>query len=356
MNPYFSKILIDWYAQNHRNLPWRETRDPYRIWISEIILQQTRVIQGYDYFLRFVHRFPDVESLARASQDDVLLMWQGLGYYSRARNLHKAARSIAEMGTFPSDYEAIRALPGIGDYTAAAIASFAFDQPHAVLDGNVYRILSRFLGIDTPIDTSAGHKLFRALAYEMLDIHQPAIYNQAIMDFGALVCTPHPSCQQCPLVDSCSAFRQGVTENLPVKSHRTKVRQRPLVYVLFRSQGHVLIHRRSAGDIWQGLYEPFLLEPSADGLPPLYDQLLAVFPSARQLVVAKKHQLSHQLLLADLFVVTDLERLQVDNLLAHHYAQTFCQANYQWVPESSLGDYAAPRLVLDLYKKVNFCE
>ena len=182
------ETLLDWYARHGRRLPWRETRDPYRIWVSEIILQQTRIAQGTDYYLRFVERFPDIASLAAASEDQVLKQWQGLGYYSRARNLHRAAQLLAEQfdGQFPRSYHQVRSLPGIGDYTAAAICSIAYRMPYAVLDGNVYRVLSRYFDLDTPIDTSAGKKLFTRLANEQLDQDRPGDYNQALMDFGAL--------------------------------------------------------------------------------------------------------------------------------------------------------------------------
>ena len=195
----FATTIIDWYKENKRDLPWRDTKDPYKIWISEIILQQTRVVQGYDYYCRFMEHFPDVETLAKASEDEVMKCWQGLGYYSRARNLHEAARTIAEKGAFPVRYEEVRALKGVGDYTAAAICSFAYDMPYAVVDGNVYRVLSRWLGVEEPIDTGAGKKLYASLADEMMDKSRPALYNQAIMDFGALQCVPSsPSCLFCP--------------------------------------------------------------------------------------------------------------------------------------------------------------
>ncbi|MBO5079694.1 MAG: A/G-specific adenine glycosylase, partial [Bacteroidaceae bacterium] len=181
----FADKLISWYKENKRDLPWRDTRDPYRIWISEIILQQTRVAQGYDYFVRFMQRFPDVFTLAEAEEDEVMKYWQGLGYYSRARNLHAAAKQIAEWGAFPTDYKEVLSLKGVGEYTAAAICSFAYDMPCAVVDGNVYRVLSRWLGIDTPIDSTEGKKQFALVASELLDQQHPATYNQAIMDFGA---------------------------------------------------------------------------------------------------------------------------------------------------------------------------
>lgn len=219
----FSESLIRWYEQHRRELPWRETKDPYRIWISEIILQQTRVAQGYAYYCRFIERFPDVCSLAEAHEDEVMKMWQGLGYYSRARNLHEAARSLAGRGRLPETYKEVRAMKGVGDYTAAAICSFAYDMPCAVVDGNVYRVLSRWMGVDEPIDTAAGKKLFAQLADQLLDRKHPAVYNQAIMDFGALQCVPaSPDCQVCPLADSCVALRDKRVEELPRKSHKVK--------------------------------------------------------------------------------------------------------------------------------------
>ena len=228
-----TEILLDWYADNKRDLPWRDTADPYRIWISEIILQQTRVAQGYEYFLRFIRRFPDVETLASASEDEVLKYWQGLGYYSRARNLHAAAKSMN--GKFPESYQEVRALKGVGDYTAAAICSIAYNMPYAVVDGNVYRVLSRYWGIDTPIDSTEGKKLFAALANEMLDKSRPAAYNQAIMDFGAIQCTPQsPNCMFCPLADSCTALSKGQVMQLPVKQHRIKTSNRYFNYIYVR--------------------------------------------------------------------------------------------------------------------------
>lgn len=204
----FGETLLKWYAENKRELPWRDTTDPYLIWISEIILQQTRVVQGYEYFLRFVRRFPDVKTLAAASEEEVMKYWQGLGYYSRARNLYAAARSMN--GIFPETYEEVRALKGVGDYTAAAICSFAYNMPYAVVDGNVYRVLSRYFGIDTPIDSGEGKKTFTVLAEEMLDRSRPADYNQAIMDFGAIQCTPQaPDCMFCPLSETCLALSRG---------------------------------------------------------------------------------------------------------------------------------------------------
>ena len=213
--------LIDWYGVNGRNLPWRRTRDPYRIWLSEVILQQTRIAQGMDYYLRFVARFPDVGALAAADEDEVLKLWQGLGYYSRARNLHAAARQVVERygGRFPAAYADVRSLKGVGDYTAAAVCSIAYDAPCAVVDGNVYRVLSRLFDLDLAIDTAEGRKAFAALADEQLDRRRPARYNQAIMDFGALQCTPaNPSCNDCPLRDECLSLAAGTVAERPVKA------------------------------------------------------------------------------------------------------------------------------------------
>lgn len=355
MNAIFTKSIVDWYAENQRKLPWRETKLPYAIWISEIILQQTRVAQGYDYYLRFMQRFPTVQDLASASEDEVLLMWQGLGYYSRARNLHKAARQIVEMGGFPSDYTALLALPGIGEYTAAAISSFAYGLPHAVLDGNVFRVLSRYFGVDTPIDSTQGKKLFRALADEMLDRNDSATYNQAIMDFGALVCTPHASCSSCPLSETCAAFRANTVDELPVKSHVTKVRPRHLIYLYICVDGKILLHRRGEGDIWQGLYEPVLLELKADEQESFAERLCSLFPDAVLLDKGRKHQLSHQLLIADFYVLNATSPAEVSEKIAQLFPADSLSKDFFWTPETSLDEYASPRLLLEFYKKRSLC-
>ena len=233
---FFARKLMDWYRENGRSLPWRGTKDPYRIWISEIILQQTRVAQGYDYYLRFIERFPDVQALADAPEDEVMKLWQGLGYYSRARNLHAAAKEVAALGRFPDTYEGVRRLKGVGDYTAAAVCAFAYGLPCAVVDGNVYRVIARWLGIDEPIDTTAGKKLFAALARELMGTSDPALYNQAIMDFGAVQCTPaSPACLMCPLNDGCAALRQGRVGDLPRKSKKTQVKERYFHYFFHHS-------------------------------------------------------------------------------------------------------------------------
>lgn len=253
--------LFEWYDTHCRDLPWRSTCNPYYIWISEIILQQTRVAQGYDYFVRFIQRFPTVESLAQASEDEVMRMWQGLGYYSRARNLHLAAQQIVSMGGFPQTYEGIRLLRGVGDYTAAAIASFAFNIPQAAVDGNVCRVWSRIFGISEPIDSARGKHMIVEVAQTLLPVKHAAKYNQAVMEFGALQCVPrNPHCAVCPLTDKCVAFAEGRVVELPVKLHKTKVTSRYLTYLYIHTDEALLLHKRTADDIWRNLYEFPLIE------------------------------------------------------------------------------------------------
>ena len=300
----FSEILINWYREHKRELPWRESSDPYLIWISEIILQQTRVVQGYDYFIRFIKRFPDVTSLAEADEDEVMKFWQGLGYYSRARNLHAAARSMN--GVFPKTYPEVLALKGVGEYTAAAICSFAYNMPYAVVDGNVYRVLSRYLGIETPIDSTEGKKLFASLAGEFLDKSRPAVYNQAIMDFGAIQCTPqNPACLFCPLAGSCMALSKSMVAQLPVKQHKTKTTERFLNYIYVRAGACTFINKRTGNDIWKNLFELPLIETASSVTE---EELLALpefiklfdkeeVPVVRSICRNVKHVLSHRVLL-----------------------------------------------------------
>ena len=338
----FASVLLKWYEEHKRSLPWRDTKDPYRIWISEIILQQTRVVQGYDYYLRFLERFPDVFVLAAASEDEVMQQWQGLGYYSRARNLHAAAKTIAALGHFPTTYEEIRTLKGVGDYTAAAISSFAFGLPTAVVDGNVYRVLARHFGIFTPIDTTMGKRVFRELAQQLLDEQHPGDYNQALMDFGALQCTPQsPQCTDCPLANTCVAFSTDSVDQLPVKSKKTEVKTRYFVYLYIRCEGKILLHRRGAGDIWQGLYEPPLFEFNHKAE---FDEVVrsADLPlDSRYRLVAEgvKHVLTHRVLLADCYEV---------NVPAEVFS-ILIERGYTVVDEKVRSEFAAPRLVTRLY-------
>ena len=323
----FTTTILQWFEENGRTLPWRETRDPYAIWLSEIILQQTRIEQGRPYWERFMQRWPTVEALANASEDDVLREWQGLGYYSRARNLHTAAKQILACGGFPITLEGIKALKGVGDYTAAAIGSFAFDLPAAVVDGNVYRVLARHYGIATPINTTEGKKEFTQLAQSLLPPRQASAYNQAMMDFGAIQCTPQtPLCEQCPLIESCVAFREGKIAELPVKQRTLKIKERQLTYVYIRCNGYTAIHRRPAGDIWQGLYEPLLTEDVPSG---------AVLQ--RQHV---KHVLTHRILYADFWLWETDERPTLPD-------------DYFWIKEEEIGNYGVPRLIEILLETLN---
>ena len=280
------KELEEWYEINHRILPWRETDDPYKIWISEIILQQTRVAQGMEYYMRLVERFPDIQSLADAEEDEVLLYWQGLGYYSRARNLHKAAHLMRNHELFHQAkgdkegdeairlkargeeiFAALKSMPGVGDYTAGAIASFAFDLPYPALDGNVYRVLARLFDCEIAFDTTEGKKHFRKLAEDLLDREHPRLFNSAIMELGALHCVPTaPDCSTCPLNTWCKALAHNTVELLPVRKPRPKVRDRYLEYTIYITpEKTTLIHQRKGNDIWKHLWE-FVETTSVDGL------------------------------------------------------------------------------------------
>ena len=328
----FANTIISWFQENGRDLPWRETKDPYAIWLSEIILQQTRIAQGWEYWERFMAQYPRVEDLAAASEDDVLRLWQGLGYYSRARNLHAAAKQIVAWGKFPDTLEGIKSLKGVGDYTAAAIGSFAFDIPAAVVDGNVYRVLSRYFGVDTPINTTQGKKEFSALAQSLLPASDEATYNQGMMDFGAIQCTPQsPKCLLCPLAETCVALRDGKVEELPIKLKTIKVQTRRLIYIYIRCNGEIAIHRRGKGDIWQGLWEPYNVSDLPD--LPTFDAPLVL--RAKKV----KHVLTHRILLADFYQLDVSHRPQLPE-------------DYVWVRESEMEQYGIPRLIELLLEKV----
>ena len=330
----FASVLLEWFRENGRDLPWRQTKDPYAIWLSEIILQQTQVKQGWDYWEHFMHRWPTVEALAAATEDEVLREWQGLGYYSRARNLHYAAKQIVALGHFPNTLDEIKRLKGVGDYTAAAIGSIAFDLP-------VYRVLARYFGIDTPINTTEGKKVFTAMAQELLPIGNASDYNQAIMDFGAIQCTPQsPRCLLCPLAESCEALHAGRVAELPVKQKTLKVRERHLIYIYIRWQGMTAIHRRGAGDIWQGLWEPYLIENGKLNIENLNPQ--SVLPNFQSSIfnlqlIAKgvKHVLTHRILYADFYLWEVEEKPSLP-------------PEYIWIPEGDIDHYALPRLIENL--------
>lgn len=374
----FANTIISWFRENGRALPWRETRDPYAIWLSEIILQQTRIAQGWEYWERFMAQYPTVEDLAAAHEDEVLKLWQGLGYYSRARNLHTAATQIVALGHFPDTLEGIKQLKGVGDYTAAAIGSFAFDIPAAVVDGNVYRVLARYFGIDTPINSTQGKKEFTALAQSLLpsskssdvlsSISPVAAYNQAMMDFGAIQCTPQsPKCLLCPLAETCEAMRNNRVAELPVKQKTLKVKTRHLSYIYIRCKGETAIHRRGEGDIWQGLWEPFnasditeatALIASAQATP----SSAQASPSSTKLSLFKselaaslhlsnadglqllaqdvKHVLTHRILLADFYLLETEVRPQLPD-------------DYIWIKEEEIEYYAIPRLIELMLEKIS---
>ena len=323
----FTTTILQWFRENGRALPWRETKDAYAIWLSEIILQQTRIEQGRPYWERFMKRWPRVEDLARASEDEVLREWQGLGYYSRARNLHKAARQVVEMGGFPQTLEDIKSLKGVGDYTAAAIGSIAFGLPAAVVDGNVYRVLARHYGIDTPINTTEGKHEFTALAQELLPKDEASAYNQGMMDFGAIQCTPQsPRCMLCPLQETCVALHEGRVGELPVKQKTLKVKELRLTYIYIRYNGMTAIHRRGKGDIWQGLYEPWLTDEVPSGAVLL-----------RQNV---KHVLTHRVIYADFWLWEPDE-------------QPALPEDYSWIREEEWDNYGVPRLIEIMLNEVN---
>ena len=335
----FALTLLKWFRENGRDLPWRQTRDPYAIWLSEIILQQTQVKQGWDYWLRFMRRWPTVADLAAATEDEVLREWQGLGYYSRARNLHAAAKQVLARGGFPTTIEGLRQLKGVGDYTAAAIGSFAFGLPAAVVDGNVYRVLARHYGIATPINTTEGKHEFAALAQSLLPEAEASAYNQAIMDFGATQCTPQsPDCDACPLQETCAAFREGRICELPVKRRTLKVKERRLTYVYIRCQGMTAIHRRPAGDIWQGLYEPLCVEGS--NLSPLSSLPSPLSSLLSPLKLNVKHVLTHRIIYADFYLLETDERPTLPD-------------GYLWVREEDVADYGVPRLVEKLLEEIH---
>ena len=336
-NP-FTTALLQWYENHGRDLPWRHTTDPYPIWLSEVILQQTRIAQGTAYWERFMKQFPTVESLAAASEDEVLRLWQGLGYYSRARNLHAAAKQIVATGGFPNNYEEIRRLKGVGDYTAAAIASFAFGLPHAAIDGNAYRVLARYFGIETPINTTTAKKEFAALAQQLLPSDRAADFNQAMMDFGATLCTPtSPQCSECPLAEGCDALHTHRTQVLPIKQKTVKMATRHFTFIYIRCQGETAIMRRPAGDIWQGLWQPLLIEDEKN-----VDTVLSGLRKSGQLTLLAtgvKHVLTHRIIMADFY-------------LLEAPAKPSLPDGYLWIPEDQIDRYALPRLVERLVEAV----
>lgn len=338
MHPISIK-LAKWYKQNKRDLPWRNTSNPYFIWLSEIIMQQTQVAQGLSYYLKFVETFPTVVDLANASEDLVLKNWQGLGYYSRARNLHASAKLIRDKykGVFPNTYDAIKELKGVGDYTTAAIASIAYDLPYAVVDGNVYRVLSRLFDIHTPINSGQGKKEFQLIADELLDKKNPAQHNNAMMEFGALYCKPsNPKCDDCVLQGNCMSFQRQTTNLLPVKTKTVKIKNRYFNYIIFNYKNWMYLSKRTEKDIWQNLFEFYLIESNALLMPAdlfkekvLKDLKKEVVITSR--VELKKHILSHQHIYA-VFYEVELKTPIIHKSLLK-------------IKKTELGNYALPQLI-----------
>lgn len=339
-----SQILLDWYQQNQRDLPWRRTNDPYAIWLSEVILQQTRVDQGMPYWFRFLEAFPTATDLANADEQEVLRLWQGLGYYSRARNLQAAAKVIRDdyKGVFPNQYDQIRSLKGVGDYTAAAISSIAFNLPHAVVDGNVYRFLSRLFAISTPIDSTIGKKEFSELANELLDKNNPGIFNQALMEFGAMQCKPsNPDCFNCPFMQHCQSYASSSVSEYPVKSKKTKTRNRYFNYLILSDEKNTIIQKREAKDIWQGLYQFPLIESENKNhvTIDLSNTDIAQYIKGASYSLVKsssvvKHVLSHQIIYAKFWWI------KLENI------PSMGATEYIDIPWSQLSDFGMPQLIV----------
>lgn len=344
---YFAEQLMGWYQKHKRNLPWRNTKDPYLIWLSEIILQQTRVVQGLPYYEKFVEAFPTVYDLAEAQEQEILRLWQGLGYYSRARNLHICAKAVvAECGgTFPDNFHDLIKLKGIGAYTAAAIASFAFNETVPVVDGNVYRVLSRVFGVKNNILSGKGQKTFRQLASTLVPEGKADIYNQAIMEFGALQCTPlTPACLLCPLNRMCYAYQNGKQRELPVKVKKLKIKQRFLHYLVIRQNGNLLMKQRTEKDIWVGLYDFFLVESknekSLEDLEEntLISQLLSQKSVSVEASQPYKHQLTHQQLFVKFYTI-DVPALRlVESLVEAQHLKAYTVAEIKELPKPILID------------------
>lgn len=342
----FQPEIINWYLDHKRKLPWRNTSDAYIIWLSEIILQQTRVEQGLPYFNRFLSAFPTVQDFAAASEAEVLKLWEGLGYYSRGRNMLHTARAVMEQhgGIFPTSYDALIKLKGIGDYTAAAISSFAAKESRAVVDGNVFRVLARYFGIDLPINSPAGKRAFSALAAELIQGQDPSIYNQAIMEFGALQCKPkQPLCETCPLRPGCFAFNQNQIPFLPVKLKAAQKRVRHFNYFVAAQNGQVLMKQRAAGDIWQQLYDFPLVETSgehysvaeefAEKAKELFGSDLILRP-----VINKKHVLTHQIIYVQFFAL--------DNNITNFNTA----AGFTWLSREAVMAVPKPNVINDFVK------
>jgi len=339
----FKLVIIKWYNQNKRDLPWRNTDNPYHIWVSEIILQQTRVAQGLDYYYRFINTFPTIKDLADADLDKVMKVWQGLGYYSRARNMHSAAKQIMSdyNGKLPTTYAELLKIKGLGPYSAGAVASFAFKEAVPAIDGNVYRVLSRIYGVFASTETSGGKKEFFDLTMELIDEKQPNTFNQALLDFGALQCVPRsPNCGICPFDTICYAYRNNLINQLPVKGKKIATRDRFLNYIVIRCKGSTFIQRREGGDIWNSLYQFPLIETSKSIdieqliLEPAWKEIFGKV-EVRVLYASNpiKHPLSHQTLYTK-FVIVEIEK-----------ATYYLKSNYNKIPIPDIQEYSVPRVI-----------
>ena len=344
---FFARTLLGWYERHHRSLPWRETKDPYAIWLSEVILQQTRVAQGLPYYLDFINTYPTVRDLAQAPADEVLRHWQGLGYYSRARNMHHTSQHIASAlgGTFPTTYQELLKLRGIGPYTAAAIASFAFKEKVAVVDGNVFRVLARVFGISDNIASPTGKKAFQLLADTLIPASEPDTYNQAIMEFGATQCTPvMPDCLFCPLQQQCFAFTNGLVQQLPHKSKAKASRERFFHYLVLNWEGNYYMKKRTQKDIWQGLYDFYLHEAAGlqidaktifteSLLPDLAAEKITIAPASK----VYKHVLTHQKIYARFYLLPLQSRLREETLDSLDL-KLFTKAEIEQLPKAIMID------------------
>ena len=340
----FTNLLLEWYGTGKRSMPWKETKDPYKIWISEIILQQTRVSQGTDYYIRFVERFPDIATLAEATEDEVLALWKGLGYYTRARNIHASAQLIMHSydGVFPSTYKEIIQLKGIGPYTAAAISSFAFDLAHPVVDGNVIRVISRYFGIEEPVDDRLIRKQIDQLAEELIDRQRPSDYNQAIMDLGAMVCAPRsPNCAECCMENSCVAYNKKRTNRIPLKAKKIKKRHRYYHYLVIEDSQFILLKKRKEKDIWQGLYDFPCIEKSSETIPTINEinDLLSEIGlstlSIKSVEISKtlRQTLTHQYINGIFYdIPAKIENLEL-------------KEGYSFAMKENLSNFAIPKLI-----------
>jgi A/G-specific adenine glycosylase len=348
---YFTQQLMLWHrTENNRSLPWKLEKDPYKIWLSEIILQQTRAQQGLPYYLSFLTHFPDVHALADAADDIVFRLWQGLGYYNRCKNLLHTARYISREldGVFPNTYPQLKNLKGVGDYTAAAIASFAYGLPHAVVDGNVIRVLARFFGIEHPWDTTTGKKYFMQLAGELLDITDSAGYNQGIMDLGATICKPvAPLCEQCMLSDQCFAAKKSLWHLLPVKARKLVVKKRYFHYLIILHNGKIWLQQRTAKDIWQNLYEPYLLENEKVLKPKEIKNKLPFLLKNQELISfgSSLQRLTHQEIHAHFFLIS----------YPHKKLNPIHEQGF-WANLNELSQYAFPKTIVSFFKKNNYFE